>query len=393
MTILLFLTAASLALAAGALGVWGLAPGRAHGKAAADDALREMYGQYRTEMRALAQRRMLNASSDEEWLADIRARASATQFLAFEAMQLDGPRACSQAVAAASSVPNGRLWGNPIEAEIRIGSRKHHRVSWWVRWTPKIVVSFDFCLLLYFFAGITGVQWADPRPAPLAFAAAAAAMLTGAGFAYFRFTSTRRRRFKDDTDTIALRGLNGVPAPHRHRGRGRPGIQVAAIAAVAAVTAAGLATISLGFRANVPPPHVAIKAPPPVAIKAPPPGGSADDLVTDALYFHHKSAAIPPSAYGWLGALAEIAGSQHLKVSITGYASDFGNRAYDVALSRHRAIVVQDQLIALGLPPGQITEVIGLGAAGNPLNACQAQAQVAAPACMELRRVVIVLFP
>ena len=56
--------------------------GRGHGKAAADDALREIYGQYWTEVRALTQRRMLDAPSDEDWLADIRARASESSGIA-----------------------------------------------------------------------------------------------------------------------------------------------------------------------------------------------------------------------------------------------------------------------------------------------------------------------
>ena len=41
-------------------------------KAAADEALCKLYRRYWAEVRALAQEHMLNAPSDEEWLADIR---------------------------------------------------------------------------------------------------------------------------------------------------------------------------------------------------------------------------------------------------------------------------------------------------------------------------------
>lgn len=44
---------------------------------ATENALRQLYGRYWAEVSALAQRRMLDAPSDEEWLTEIRARASA----------------------------------------------------------------------------------------------------------------------------------------------------------------------------------------------------------------------------------------------------------------------------------------------------------------------------
>lgn len=48
---------------------------RSHKKAAAEDALREQYGRYWTQARALAERHLLEAPADDEWLDGIRARA------------------------------------------------------------------------------------------------------------------------------------------------------------------------------------------------------------------------------------------------------------------------------------------------------------------------------
>jgi outer membrane protein OmpA-like peptidoglycan-associated protein len=47
-------------------------------KPSADALLREMYSQYRVQVTALTQVRMLDAPSDEQWLADIRKRAFAS---------------------------------------------------------------------------------------------------------------------------------------------------------------------------------------------------------------------------------------------------------------------------------------------------------------------------
>ena len=57
-----------------------------------------------------------------------------------------------------------------IEDETARGSRKHQRLPRWIRHFPKLVLALDFGLLLYFFAGITDVNWASPLSADLAFA-------------------------------------------------------------------------------------------------------------------------------------------------------------------------------------------------------------------------------
>jgi len=50
--------------------------GRKQEKAAANDMLGMLYGQYRAEVRALAQTHLLEGPDDEEWLAGLRERAS-----------------------------------------------------------------------------------------------------------------------------------------------------------------------------------------------------------------------------------------------------------------------------------------------------------------------------
>ena len=54
--------------------------GRDHEKAAADDVLRNVYGQYWAEVKALTQTHIIEAPADEEWLAEVRARATAQGF-------------------------------------------------------------------------------------------------------------------------------------------------------------------------------------------------------------------------------------------------------------------------------------------------------------------------
>ena len=85
--------------------------------------------------------------------------------------------------------------------------------------------------------------------------------------------------------------------------------------------------------------------------------------------------------------LTKQARRQHLRVSITGYASPEGGAAYNVVLSERRAFAVRDQLIALGLPAAQITRVTGAGTGGQTLSACLAHGQLDEAKCATLRRV------
>ena len=67
---------------------------------------------------------------------------------------------------------------------------------------------FRLLLLLYFFSGVTNVNWASPFSAALVFAVLLAAMVTGISFAFFRFTGDRLQQYKNDTGVIPLRGLD-----------------------------------------------------------------------------------------------------------------------------------------------------------------------------------------
>jgi hypothetical protein len=95
-----------------------------------------------------------------------------------------------------------------IAADIDNGSRKHRRLPAALRHVPPLVFTADALLLLYFFSGITNVDWTRPFSAALLFALLLAAMVTGISFAFFRFTGDRLQQYKDDTGTIPLRGLD-----------------------------------------------------------------------------------------------------------------------------------------------------------------------------------------
>jgi hypothetical protein len=55
------------------------------------------------------------------------------------------------------------------------------------------VLFFDFILLLYFFAGITDVDWQSPLSVNLAFATVLAAMVTVLTYGFLSFTGHRMR--------------------------------------------------------------------------------------------------------------------------------------------------------------------------------------------------------
>lgn len=113
---------------------------------------------------------------------------------------------------------------------------------------------------------------------------------------------------------------------------------------------------------------------------------------TTTLLFQLNSSALVPAADSILQPIVLRARSQHLLVSITGYASpDGGTNAYNKALSERRANAVRNRLIALGLPVAQITKVIGLGTAGQRLSACFIEGQLNEYICSQLRRVVVVM--
>ena len=122
------------------------------------------------------------------------------------------------------------------------------------------------------------------------------------------------------------------------------------------------------------------------------PNGATGVSVPGDELFAFGSAILLPGADAVLGPLAAKARSGHLLVTVTGYASpDGGSAAYNLALSRARALAVRARLVALGLPPGQITRVTGLGTDGKTTQACDVAGQFDEAVCAQLRRVVVLL--
>lgn len=97
-----------------------------------------------------------------------------------------------------------------ISRETVMKSRKHHRLPRWQRWIPKFVLVFDFALLLYFFAGITNVNWQSAVSMSLAFAITLAAMVTVLAYGFLAFTGHRMRSYKNHEGTVHFDDLDGV---------------------------------------------------------------------------------------------------------------------------------------------------------------------------------------
>lgn len=97
-----------------------------------------------------------------------------------------------------------------IEDDHANGSRKHQRLPRWIGRIPRLVLIVDFCLLLYFFAGITDVDWARPLSADLVFAVLLAAMVTVLSYGFLAFAGHRLRSHKDHSGAIALHHLDGL---------------------------------------------------------------------------------------------------------------------------------------------------------------------------------------
>ena len=84
-----------------------------------------------------------------------------------------------------------------VDRERSQNSRKHNRLPRWFRYLPRVVLFFDFLLLLYFLSGITDVDWANPASPELAFAVGLAAMITLVSYGIFAFAGDRLRAHKD----------------------------------------------------------------------------------------------------------------------------------------------------------------------------------------------------
>jgi hypothetical protein len=96
-----------------------------------------------------------------------------------------------------------------ISHDRAMGSLKHRRLPRWQHWIPKIVLFFDFVLLLYFFAGITNVDWQSPLSINMALAIALAAMVTVLAYGFLAFTGHRMRSHKNHAGTVHLDELDG----------------------------------------------------------------------------------------------------------------------------------------------------------------------------------------
>jgi uncharacterized membrane protein len=95
-----------------------------------------------------------------------------------------------------------------IAADMQNGSRRHRRLPKLLRRIPLLVFVADALLLLYFFSGVTNVDWSSPFSAALVFALLLAVMVTGISFAFFRFAGDRLQQYKNDAGTVPLRGLD-----------------------------------------------------------------------------------------------------------------------------------------------------------------------------------------
>lgn len=104
----------------------------------------------------------------------------------------------------------GMLLRSQIDAEMTDGSLKHVRFPRWIRHIPKFVLVVDFSMLLYFFAGITNVDWESPISASLVFAGLLAAMVTVLSYGFLAFAGYRLRTFKDHSGAIARHALDGL---------------------------------------------------------------------------------------------------------------------------------------------------------------------------------------
>jgi outer membrane protein OmpA-like peptidoglycan-associated protein len=124
-----------------------------------------------------------------------------------------------------------------------------------------------------------------------------------------------------------------------------------------------------------------------------PHGSQTTDVPADA-FFAFASARLLPGANAILEPIAARARSQHLRVTITGYASpDGGSAAYNLALSARRARSVQARLVALGTPPALMVNTSGVGTDGQARSACYRDDRLDEAVCAPLRRVLITLGP
>ncbi len=89
-----------------------------------------------------------------------------------------------------------------IRNEKERGSRKHDRLPPSLRRIPLYVLGFDSALLIYFFAGITNVDWSSPLSFALAVAIILASMVTLLAYGCLTFAGYRLRGHKTNEGRI-----------------------------------------------------------------------------------------------------------------------------------------------------------------------------------------------
>ncbi|MGQ0586662.1 MAG: OmpA family protein [Gammaproteobacteria bacterium] len=82
---------------------------------------------------------------------------------------------------------------------------------------------------------------------------------------------------------------------------------------------------------------------------------SADAPVGEAAYFGSSSASVTADGFGSLHALAEaMKADPMLRVEVAGHADTSGPDELNMQLSRQRAVVVREFLVAYGVDPGRL---------------------------------------
>jgi outer membrane protein OmpA-like peptidoglycan-associated protein len=255
-----------------------------------------------------------------------------------------------------------------------------------------------------------GLVPTKPALAPTPTRAALSAGSTGPAITVQADNATGALRHRRSSGRVRVRTRRLSPRP-RTRRRPTSARKAARAAAPSArqltVMATGIAAVIaavIGLVLGTVRPDVVNALRPPGLVNGWQPPGTVNDLsptdgslamaLPSVLLFTSNSAALPPAADSILAPLAMLVRSEHLGISVTGYASpDGGTAAYNLALSYRRAAAVRDRLIALGVPATQIMRVTGVGTAGQPSNACRTDGKPDEATCALLRRVVILLSP
>ena len=195
--------------------------------------------------------------------------------------------------------------------------------------------------------------------------------------------------------TVVLAGIGDTAPPQVPLSIGEQDNVTAIWSAIAKAGGATSVRVDPAPLSGPAPAHVPAVLPVPVPAVSSVPGRGGTSFTACRTCCSSTSTAQPwsPAPMPSCGPSRERARDRHRLVSITGYASPEGSAAYNVALSERRAIAVRDRLIALGLPPAQITRVTGAGTAGQTLSACLTQGQLDEAKCATLRRVVVTLSP